>query len=340
VPPSRIAQVEVRKAVRQIFRDRPGIERLLQVFDNSRIEHRCFAMPLDWYERAHDADEVNRAYIEAATETGGAAVGKALNQAALSAADVDYLVYVNTTGLATPSIDARLINTLGMRRDIRRTPIWGRGCAGGVAGLCQVSDYLQGRPKEIGLLVAAEFCSLTFIRDDPSKSNIVATALFSDGVGAAVVAGAQTDLDGLPIVACRSQLFPDSLDVMGWNITSRGMQVVFDRRIPQIVEQHGRDELTCLLDAVEIQQSDIAEYLYHPGGPRVLEAYAAAYELGLDRFRYSSEILADYGNMSSATVLFVIERFLAQRSRAAGYAAVSALGPGFSSESLLLALPG
>jgi alkylresorcinol/alkylpyrone synthase len=335
VPRFAVAQSEALAAARVMFEGRvPHLDRLLKVFENAGIDRRYFAVPLAWFQKAHPAEEVNRIFIETATDLSAQAIRKALDGCGLQPADVDYLVFVNTTGLATPSIDARLINVLGCRTTIARTPIWGRGCAGGVAGLAHVNDYLLGRPDQIGVIVAAEFCGLTFLADDYSKSNVVASALFGDGVGAAVLAGSSVRKEGLEIVATRSRLFPDSLKVMGWNITSRGMQVVFDRRIPAIVTRHAAAELDALLASAGLDRGSVEHYLYHPGGVKVLEAYEKAYGIGPDILSRSRDVLRCYGNMSSATVLFVIERFL-EGGPPAGYGVISALGPGFSSESVL-----
>ena len=336
VPRYALSQNEAQAAAREIFVGRvPHLERLLSVFTNAGIDRRYFVTPPAWFRESHPAEEVNRIFIESATELSAEAIRKALKRCSLQAKDIDYLVFVNTTGLATPSIDARLINVLGCRPTISRTPIWGRGCAGGVAGLAHVYHYLLGHQEEIGVIVAAEFCGLTFIADDYSKSNVVAAALFGDGVGAAVVAGSRVPGDGLDILATRSRLFPDSLNIMGWSITSRGMQVVFDRSIPAIVSKHAAGELDALLASAGLRREAVEHYLYHPGGVRVLEAYEEAYGVGRDVLRHSWEVLRCYGNMSSATVFFVIEWFLESGGREA-YGVISALGPGFSSESVLV----
>ena len=325
VPPYEAAQAEVRRVAERVFDGKlPGMRRLLPVFANSGVERRYFAVPPEWFLGPRAAEETNRIFIESAVELSAQALVKALGRADLEPADV-----------ATPSIDARLINRLDLRDDIRRTPIWGRGCAGGVAGLAHVCDYLEGKPDKIAALVAAEFCGLTFIPDDYSKSNFVACALFGDGVGAAVLGGAGARGKGAEIVATRSRLFRDSLEVMGWNLTARGLQVVFQKRIPEIVRREGAAELDALLAGAGVSRAEIDWYLYHPGGRKVLDAYIEAFGAAPGKFDFSRQTLRDYGNMSSATVLFVLERFL-REPRGSGWAAVGALGPGFSSESLLL----
>ena len=339
LPPYRLKRDDARTIAADVFSDHPHIGRLLSVFDSSGIDQRYFTTPPEWFLSAHTPDSVNRTYVESATDLSEIAARLALERSALTPADIDYLVYVNTTGLATPSIDARLMNRLGCRLDAAHIPVWGRGCAGGAAGIAHVSEYLRGKPDGVAVIVAAELCGLTFLPGDRSKSNIVASALFGDGVGAAVVGGSTVDRPGLEIVQTRSRLFPDSLDIMGWNITSQGLQVVFNRRIPDIVREHAAEDLDTLLQSAGVGRDDVVEYLYHPGGPKVLDAYREAYGLNDDSLSLSKAVLRDCGNMSSATVMFVLERFFLQENRATdGYAVASALGPGFCSESVLLKL--
>jgi len=336
-PPEYVVSQEIAAAfARETF---PRLERLMPVFENSGIATRRICQPVDWYQRSHSLAESSAAYIEAATTLCARAGRSVLERAGLEPGSIDRIIYINTTGLATPSIDARLTNLLELRKDVRRTPIWGLGCAGGVAGLSHAYDHLVGHPRERVLLVAAEMCSLTLLRDDPSPSNLVATALFADGAAVALLCGDEVDHDGYPLLASRSTLYPDSLDVMGWNVMSHGLQVVFDRSIPQIVQRHARSELHAFLAAQGLEQGAVDEFLFHPGGPRVLGAYAEAYGIGLERFCWSSATLREFGNMSSVTALYVLERYMAAHPPGrGGHAVVSALGPGFASESLLMRL--
>ena len=317
----------------------PHLERLMPIFENTGIETRRTCRPGEWYASSHTLAESSAVYIDAATTLCARAGRTILERARLSPCAIDRIIYVNTTGLATPSIDARLTNLLGLRKDVRRTPIWGLGCAGGVAGLSHAYDHLVGHPGERVLLVAAEMCSLTLLRDDPSPSNVVATALFADGAAVALLCGDDVGDAGYPLLASRSTLYPDSLDVMGWNVMSHGLQVVFDRSIPAIVERHAKPELDAFLAAHGLVQDDIDEFLFHPGGPKVLAAYADAYGIDRDRFAWSIATLREFGNMSSVTALYVLERYMARNPPGrGGHAVVSALGPGFASESLLMRL--
>ena len=315
------------------------IDRLMSVFANTGIRTRRLCKPPDWYAAEHTLEEKNTAYLECATEMCARAGRELLDRQGLSPEDIDRVYYINTTGLATPSIDARLINILGLNRQVRRTPIWGLGCAGGVAGLSQAAHDLLGHPGERAIVFAAETCSLTFMPDDYSKSNLVATALFADGAAAALLSGDDTTDPGYEIGGTRSMLFPDSLDIMGWNVVSRGLQVVFDQRIPDVIREHAANELTALLDSNDLAREDVQEFLYHPGGPKVVQAYADAYGEDINRFRWSREIFQEFGNMSSVTVLFVLARYMEQFPPGReGHAVVSALGPGFSSEALVMGL--
>jgi alkylresorcinol/alkylpyrone synthase len=339
-PPHVVDQAYAAEFARARFREAwPQIDRLIPLFFNTGIRSRHVCRPPEWYAAEHGLDEKNAAYIEAATDLCATAGRALLERRGLSPEDIDRVYYVNTTGLATPSIDARLINILGINRRARRIPVWGLGCAGGVAGLAMAAGDLAGRPGERALVFAAEMCSLTFLADDFSKSNLVATALFADGAAVALVSGDETGDPGYPILGSRSMLFPDSLDVMGWSVVARGLQVVFDQRIPAIIREHAAAELDALLDAHDLSRADVSEFLYHPGGPKVLQAYADAYAVEADRFHWSRDVFEAFGNMSSVTVLFVLARYLADHSPGRGrHAVVSALGPGFSSVAFVMTL--
>jgi len=340
IPDFKVDQSDAKEFAENLFESHfKDIARLLPIFDNAGIKTRYFSVPPSWFGTEHSLEEKNDIYIRAATDLGAKAVANVLESARTDFKEIDYIIYINTTGLATPSIDARLINKLNLRRDIRRTPIWGLGCAGGAAGLSHAYHYLIGHPSHRALVVAVELCGLTFIHDDFSRSNLVACALFADGAAAALICGDDVDSTGLEILATQSTFYPDSLKVMGWNIVSKGMQVVFDKRIPDIVAANSADELNSFLSSHSLTQTDISQYLFHPGGIKVVEAYEQALNIGGDSFEFSREILRDYGNMSSVTVLYVISRYLEEYgSNQSGYGVISALGPGFCSESLLVRL--
>lgn len=340
VPSYKIDQDEAKAFASGLFGSHlSDLHRMLPLFDNTGIKSRYFVVSPEWFKKDHSLEEKNRLYIENATELGAQAVRTLFDQTGIAPEGIDNIIYINSTGLATPTIDARLINVLGLKRNIRRTPIWGLGCAGGSAGLSHAYHYLIGHPAERVLVVAVELCGLTFLPDDYSKSNLVACALFGDGAAAALLCGDEVNLEGLEIMGTQSMFYPDSLEVMGWNIVSRGMQVVFDKKIPDIVLKHSAKDLKIFLDNYQIKQNDIEQYLYHPGGVKVLESYLKAYGVNDNFFEFSKSVLKDFGNMSSVTVLFVIQRYLEQKGfDNTGYGLISSLGPGFCSESLLIKL--
>lgn len=329
-----VAQQFSRNMFGQAF---PDIDRLLGLFNNTLVEKRHFAAPPEWFAAEHSFSEKNALYIESALEIGRAAVLDCLDRAALSPTDVDHFIFVSTTGLATPSIDARLINILQMRKNIKRTPVWGLGCAGGAAGLSRAFEYTRAFPQERALVLALELCALTFQRNDLSKSNLVATSLFADGAGAVLVSGEEVGGDGLKILGSRSTLWYDSLDVMGWEINDRGLKVLFSRDIPSIVRKCVLPNLLEFLQDHELELHDLLHIVAHPGGAKVIEAYQEALRLGENQLRHSRDVLRHYGNMSSPTVLFVLKEFLSAGTiRPSEYGLLTALGPGFSSEMLLI----
>jgi alkylresorcinol/alkylpyrone synthase len=338
VPGNRVSQEVARQFCRTLFGESfPDIDRLLPVFGNAMVEERYFAAPPEWFESDHPFPEKNQLYIEAALELGQAAIRDCLERANLAPGDIDHLFFVSTTGLATPSIDARLINLLQMRTDIRRTPIWGLGCAGGVAGLSRAYEYTMAFPRHRALVLALELCGLTFQRNDLSKSNLVATSLFADGAAAVLVSGADLGTPGPRILASRSTIWHDTLDVMGWEINDRGLKVLFSRDIPAIVRNLVLPALRAFLADHGLGIEDLSHIVAHPGGTKVIEAYEQTLGLPPGKMDRPRGILRRYGNMSSPTVMFVLEDFMRSRAIASGeYGLVTALGPGFSSEMILI----
>lgn len=338
VPEFKVDQSNVYEFARHHFKGRlRDLNRLLPIFANSAIKTRYFSRSVDWMVQPHSLEERNKAYIQCATDLSTKAALKLIEQNEMSPEDFDYIIYVNTTGLSTPSIDARLINKLDLRRDIHRTPVWGLGCAGGAAGLSHAYRYLLGHPEGKVLLIATELCGLTFLADDYSKSNLVATALFSEGSAAVLLVGDQVSSNGLEIIGTKSTFYPDSLEVMGWNIVSKGLQVIFAKRIPDIVKEYVAKDIDDFLTTHDLSLKDISAFLFHPGGTKVLKAYEDALGLSDNELALSWDILNDYGNLSSATVLFILERYMNQhRQSNNGYGLIAALGPGFCSESMLI----
>jgi alkylresorcinol/alkylpyrone synthase len=319
--------------------------RLLAVFENAGIAERHVCMPLAWYGEDHDFRERNDLYVTHALALAARAATAALERAGLTPAAVDHLVFVSSTGLATPSLDARLANALPFRGDLTRTPLWGLGCAGGAAGLARARDLALAHPESRVLLIALELCSLTFQRREISRRNRVATSLVADGAAAALVAGGAVPSrnghgapgPGVEILGARSTLWRDTLDVMGWEVDADGLHVVFSRDIPTIVRDWVRPNLEQFLAASGLTLERLEHVVAHPGGPKVLIAYAEALGLPPAAFRHAHDVLRACGNMSSPTCLFVLERALAAGDIAPGeHAVLAALGPGFASELVLL----
>ncbi len=346
LPPYEVSQDEAATFALRHFEGRlDRHSQLMSIFTNARIAKRHFVAPLEWFSVPHHSlKERNDLYICSAEALGLAAARQALDNANISPHEVDFIVFVSTTGLATPSMDARLIAKLGMRATTKRLPVWGLGCAGGVAGLARAAEFVYAFPDKLALLVSVETCSITFQFHDFSKKNFVATAIFADGAAAAIVGGAEwVRRNGsaggtmLQYVASHSHIFPNSEHVMGWDVVDTGLSVVFAPEIPARIARDMRPVVGDFLDECRLGLGDLSHYVLHPGGARVIEAYREAFELSEIALQSSSEVLRECGNMSSPTVLFVLQRALQANSIEPGqYALVGALGPGFSSELVLL----
>ncbi len=349
VPRHVVRQEDARAFTAHLFRDVLGEDpdRLLSVFEHSAIRTRRVCMPLEWFGEDHTFAEKNALYLEHALRLATEAASRLLERLGLTPRDIDHLLFVSSTGLATPSVDARLVNSLGFRSDVRRTPIWGLGCAGGAAGLARAREFALADPDSRVMLIALELCSLTFQRNDLSKRNLVAASLFADGAAAAMIAGGsapgpqRNGHGALSLIGSSSTLWSDTLDVMGWEVDGDGLHVVFSRDIPAIVRERVRPSLAEFLGAHGLRCEDLDHVVAHPGGLKVLAAYEETLGLAPRAFLHAREVLAEYGNMSSPTCLFVLERFLeAQEIGPRQTAVLSALGPGFSAEYVLLRAEG
>jgi alkylresorcinol/alkylpyrone synthase len=351
-PPHVLSQAEIKPFVTALFRESLGrdVDRLGQVFDSSGIRTRHVTMPLTWFEHDRGFAEKNACYVEGALRLAASAASGCLERAGVGAGDVDHVVIASTTGLSTPSLDARLANQLGFRSDCKRTPLWGLGCAGGAAGLARAAEFTLADPEALVLFVAVELCSLTFQRNDFSRENFVATALFADGAAAVLLAGAaagsrlnghgplgaRTAAPRLEVVRSASRIRPDSLEIMGWDVNDDGLKVVFSRDIPRLVRTWVGPEMESFLTSQGLGWSDISHLAFHPGGPKVLSSYEEELGLPAPALEAAREVLADFGNMSSPTCLFVLERLLEQGVLPGEKILVAALGPGFAAEMVLL----
>jgi alkylresorcinol/alkylpyrone synthase len=334
LPPHRIGQGEVKEFAHTLFSEAfKDIERLAPIFDNVQVENRYFCVPRVWFERDHSFPERNALYVEHALDLAEKAARRALDKAGATPEDVGAIFFVSTTGLSTPSLDSKLIFRLGLSEHTRRVPIWGLGCAAGVAGLARAADHARLYPEKPTLLVGVELCGLTFQRGDLSKSNLVATSLFADGA-AAVLLG--LDAPGLELLGGHSTTWPETEDIMGWDVVETGFKVKISRSIPNLVRQRMSENLAAACESAGLSTEEIRHFVTHPGGARVLDAFEEVLGFEPGGLQLSREVLRDCGNMSSVTVMFVLERFLRSREFAAGDAGMlSALGPGFSAEHVI-----
>jgi alkylresorcinol/alkylpyrone synthase len=310
------------------------IERLRPVFGNAGIETRYFCMPVDWYLAPHGWRERGELYVAHAVDLLEEIAIRSLSKAGLEIADIGGIVTVSTTGIATPSLDALLMERLGAPRTLHRLPVFGLGCAGGVVGLSRAADLAAASPERRILLLVLELCSLTFRLGDISNSNIIAAALFGDGAAGAVIG---IDGDGPMLLAGGEHTWAGSLDVMGWNIEEDGLGVLFSRDIPTIIRRDLRSAVDGFLDRAGISFGSIDRFVCHPGGAKVIDALEQSLDLRPGTLTETRDVLREYGNMSAVTVLFVLDRILSGGAR--GNLLMSALGPGFTAGFHLLRAP-
>jgi len=345
-PPYEIKQQQAIELTRTLFSEKfANIERLLKVFDNGDIETRNITMPIDWFEKQHDFEERNNLYIKHAVDFGVQAILSCLEGnntlvRPLDPSGIDAIFFISSSGIATPSIEARIMNNIPFRDDTKRIPIWGLGCAGGAAGISRAYEYCLAYPMANVLVLSVELCSLTFQKDDYSKSNLVGASLFADGVACTLVSGDNSSVRTIKpmpkILATTSKLMPDSEDVMGWNLKNNGLHVIFSKSIPSIITRWLGPFVHEFLAKQELTKDDITNFIAHPGGKKILEAYENS--LGFDRKKtdISRDVLRNNGNMSSPTVLYVLKQFIETEPIAGEYGLMAALGPGFCGELLLL----
>lgn len=342
LPPHRHTSDEIAEHLRRLCLP-PGADAALlrRIHTSARVHTRHLALPVDRYADLRGFDDANSAWIDAAQDLGEEALTGALKQAGLTPADVDLIMCTTVTGLAVPSLDARLAVRLGMRPDVKRVPLFGLGCVAGAAGLARIHDHLRGNPDDAAVLLAVELCSLTLQHHDASPANLVAGALFGDGAAAVVALGtdhpARTTADGPHIVASRSALYPGTEHVMGWDIGARGFTVVLSPDVPNVVRDHLRDDVDEFLADHGLTPDDIGSWVCHPGGPKVLDAFAETLHLPDGALDVTWRSLGTIGNLSSASVLHVLKETRdTHRPPPGTWGLLLALGPGFCSELVLL----
>ncbi|HWS91797.1 MAG TPA: 3-oxoacyl-[acyl-carrier-protein] synthase III C-terminal domain-containing protein [Mycobacterium sp.] len=335
--PHRYNQDEVARELTEFAE--PGFMRFAQT---TGVDHRSLALPLSHYPRLSGFTETNNAYLEVAVDLGEQAIRKALAAANIEPHEVDTIVMVSSTGIAVPTIDARLISRIGLRPNIKRVPLFGLGCVAGAAGMARVYDYLRGYPEHVAVLLSVELCSLTLQRDDTSIPALIGVSLFGDGGAAVVATGANRISLGSNghrsprVLATRSRIVPETVDVMGWNVGSGGFQLVMSRDVPKMADDYLRGEVDSFLADHGLCIADIATWVCHPGGPKVLDSIENAIGLPPEALAHSRNSMRDNGNISSASVLDVLRRTLAEPPSEGAFGVMLAMGPGFSFELLLL----
>jgi len=344
LPPHRYAQHELTEMLAELVGlPDAAMGRLRQIHRNAGVRTRHLVLPAEDY--AHvcsDFGRSNDAFIEHGTELAVRAVEGALKDAGVDAQDVDLIVSTTITGLAVPSLDARLMARLPLRPDVKRVPIVGLGCVGGAAGIARVHDHLVGHPEDVAVLLSVEVCSLTLQRDDTSTANLVASGLFGDGAAAVVLLGAEAAAERrLPaapqVIATRSRFYPDTEQAMGWTVRSSGLRIVLGAEVPDLVRGHVRDDVDGFLANQGLTRADIAWWVAHPGGPKVLHAMAEALEVPSSALGVTWRSLEAIGNLSSSSVLHVLADTLRDQPPPPGSPGLLlAMGPGFCLEMVLL----
>jgi alkylresorcinol/alkylpyrone synthase len=329
-------QEEVTNALKDYWGARLEKPELLdRLHSHCGVRQRHMSFSFDQYRQFQTWGETNRAWFEVAEKLGEQAIDGALSRAGLERADLDAIMVVSITGIASPSLDARLVNRMGLRSDIKRTPIFGLGCVGGAVGITRAADHVRAFPAQTAVLLSVELCSLTIQLDDLSMPNLISTGLFGDGAVATIV-GPQTG-GGPEVLATRSVFYPATEDIMGWDISEKGFAIVLSARLPDLIRARLRSDVDAFLASQDLTRRDIGSFVIHPGGPKILQAVEHSLELRNCELAASWDCLARYGNLSSGSVLLVLEEVMQRRRPAPGtYGVVMAMGPGFCSEMILV----
>lgn len=341
LPPHRYDQETIRQELQSIWKDRPSAtERLKDFHANVRVSHRHLALPLEEYSKQRTFGESNDHWIRVSQELGEEALTGALEKAGLKPTDVDAIFAVSITGLASPSLDARLANRMGFRSDVKRVPIFGLGCVGGAAGIARAADYVKAYPDQVAVLVSVELCSLTFQPTDTSVANMISTGLFGDGAAAVIVVGEERaktmGIEGLKILDTRSNFYHDTEDVMGWTVSERGFDIVLSPAVPTIAREQLAPDVDNFLQEHDLERKSIATWVCHPGGPKVLSAMQEGLELSDEDVKFAWKVLDEQGNLSSTSVLMALNEVMNEGSPGAGKRGVLlAMGPAFCSEFVL-----
>ena len=338
LPKNVYTQEQVAQELLSIWGEKRSVrDRLPALLSNTKVEQRHFVLGIDEYSKLGAFGQVNDTWIECAKDLGEEASREALELAGLGVEDVDAIFTVTVTGLASPSLDARLVNRMGFRNDIRRTPIFGLGCVAGVAGISRAVDYVKAYPDQVALLVSVELCSLTFQRRDFSVANLISAGLFGDGAAAVVVVGEERaqkmGLGGLKVLETRSVFYPDTEDIMGWRISETGFEIVLSPEVPTVARECLAPGVDDLLSSRGLGRQDVSTWICHPGGPKVLSAMQEGLGLSDDDVRHSWDTLAQQGNLSSSSALMVLRAHLdAGAPHAGAHGLALAMGPAFCSE--------
>ena len=338
LPPNYYGQDELLAAFRDLWSGRVrNLDRLERLHRNVLVGGRHLALPLEEYRRLETWGQSNDAWIRVSQEVGEAAIRDAMDRAGLGLDEIDALIFVTVTGVATPSIDARLMNRLGLPPRLKRMPIFGLGCVAGAAGISRAADYVKAYPDQVAVLLSVELCSLTLQRRDLSIPNLISSGLFGDGAAAVVMVGADRQASGPRVLATRSIFYPDTENVMGWEISEKGFQVVLSAEVPEMVTGHLRGDVDRFLADHGTSRAEIRSWVAHPGGPRVLEAMSEALELNDGELDVTWRSLGEVGNLSSTSVLLVLEETLREhRPEPGSLGMLLAMGPAFCSELVLL----